>query len=144
MDSITGEIQSLLQTQMANYDQNSKQYKKLAVANGIIDVTKGTLSAFMSGIESGVPAPWNLVVAGVMSALVFATGMAQLNNIKNATAANATSGSSNISFGSYDTMTYAQNSDILSSIADQRVYVLESDITSTQNRVQVTESNATF
>lgn len=147
LSTITGQIQSLLDEEMAGMDENSAEYKKYKLINARIDVASGVLAAFMSGIESGVPWPYNLIVAAAMAGLVGATGIAQLKNIENEQAKNSmTSSTTNpVTIGSeYDTLSYMQNADILSSIQDQRVYVTESDISSTQRRVQVTESSATF
>ena len=143
--SISSEISQLLSAEMANVDQNSKEYRRMAYMQGIVDTTSGTLTAFMSGVKSGIPAPGNLILAGVMAALTFATGVAQLRNIKNNTLANSTSASPNVNFGStYDTLTYQNQNDILSAIKDSRVFVVESDIREVSNKVQVRETNATF
>ena len=140
--NLSSQISSLLSAEMSNYDENSSKYKKLKYAQGVTDTLSGTLSAFMSGIESGVPAPWNLGVAVAMAGITFATGLAQLKNIKNGSLSNsATASPVNME---YDTLSYAQNAEILSAIQDQKVYVLESEISSTQNRVRVMEDQSTF
>ena len=127
---------------MDGMDENTQEYKNMKYAQGVIDTLSGTLAGFMSGVESGLPAPWNLVLAAATAASVFATGMIQLTNLKNEKLANS---ATNVNVGTeYDTLSYAQNNEIISSIQDQRVYVLESDITSTQNRVNVVETQATF
>lgn len=141
--SLSSQVSSLLSTEMEQYDENSSKYKKLKYAQGITDTLSGTLSAFMSGIESGVPAPWNLGVALAMAGITFATGLAQLKNIKNGTLSNSATASP-VNIGDYDTLSYQQNSDILSAIQDQKVYVLESEISSTQNRVRVMENQSIF
>lgn len=142
--SVTSTIGSLLQEQMNKYDENSEEYKKLQVANGWLTTLSGTLSAFMSGISSGVPAPWNLVVAAAMAGTTFAAGAAQIANIQNDSHTNAmTTGASNVG-SEYETTAYQTQSDVVSSVGEQRVIVLESDISSIQNRVQVREENATF
>lgn len=141
--SLSSQMTSLIGAEMEQYDENSAKYKKLRYMQGVIDVGSGTLSAFMSGIESGVPWPGNLITAFAMAGLTFATGLQQLQNIKNGTLGNAPAAST-INFGEYDTLSYAQNSEILSNIKDQRVWVTEQDITTTQNRVRVMESNSTF
>jgi uncharacterized protein YoaH (UPF0181 family) len=130
---------------MDGMDENTQEYKNMKYAQGVIDTLSGTLAGFMSGVDSGLPAPWNLVLAAATAASVFATGMIQLSNIKNEKLANGAQSSANTgSFGEYDTLSYVQNSEILGNIQDSRVYVVESDITSTQNRVQVAETQATF
>jgi hypothetical protein len=78
-----------------------------------------------------------------MSGIALAAGIMQLNNIKNEKLGGSMP--STVEVGSeYDTLSYAQGAETLSAIQDQRVYVVESDITDTQNRVEVAESAATF
>jgi hypothetical protein len=86
-----------------------------------------------------------LILAGVLSGLVYATGRQSIENIKSESLKNGAQSSANTgNFSEYDTLSYMQNSEILGNIQDTRVYVVESDITSTQNRVQVAETQATF
>lgn len=141
--SLSSQISSLLSAEMSNYDENSSKYKQLKYAQGVTDTLSGTLSAFMSGIESGVPAPWNLGVATAMALTTFATGVAQLKNIKNGTLANSATANT-VNIGEYDTLTYQNSVDILSAIQDQRVWVSMTDIQDTGRRVEVLESQATF
>jgi hypothetical protein len=129
---------------MDMYDSNTEEYKKLKYRQGIISTAEGVLGAFMSGVESGVPAPWNLLVAAAMAATTLTAGIMQLNNIKNEKVGGTMPKTVDLSSREYDTLAYAQGADTLSAIQDQRCYVLESDITSTQNRVEVRESQAAF
>lgn len=142
--NISSQVSNILGTLMNEYDENSKEYLSLKYAQGITDTLSGTLAAYMSGIESGIPAPGNAILAGVMAAMTFATGVAQLRNIKSNSLSNAATANTVEIGNEYDTLSYAQNAEILSNIQDSRVYVLESDISNAQNRVQVQESNATF
>ena len=143
--TISNQTLNILGALMEGYDENSKQYKDLKYAQGVIDTISGTLAGFMSGVDSGLPAPYNLILAAATAATVFATGMIQLNNLKNEKLAGSSQSSASTgNFGAYDTLSYVQNSEILGNIQDSRVYVVESDITSTQNRVQVAETQATF
>ena len=107
-----------------------------------MDTVSGALSAFMSGVKSGIPAPGNIIYGGVLSALALAEGQLALNNLHSkklsASAANAPSVSA------YQTVAYETGSDLQDSIRDQRVYVTETDITDTVNRVSVIESEASF
>ena len=128
---------------MERYDENSKEYKNLKYAQGVMNTAEGVLAAFMSGIDSGIPAPWNLALAAAMSGIALTAGIMQLNNIKNEKLGGSMPNSVNIGT-EYDTLSYQTNVDTLSAIQDQRVYVVESDITDTQNRVEVAESGATF
>lgn len=143
--SVTSTIGSLLQEQMNNYDENSEEYKKLQVTNAWLTTLSGTLSAFMSGISSGVPAPFNYILATAMAGMTFAAGASQISNMQSGSHSNAlTSSATNIGTGDYETEVYRQQSETLSSVKEQKVYVLENDITRTQNRVAVRESNVTY
>lgn len=145
LSSITGQISSLLGEKMNAYDADSKEYKDLQIKQATINTLSGMLSAFVSGFQSGIPWPGNLILAGVLSGLVYATGRQSIENIQNESLRNTNSSSAaSGNFGEYDTLTYMNNVDLLDSIQDQRVYVTENDITSTQNRVRVRESEATF
>ncbi len=142
--AISGQISNILSAEMDMYDSNTEEYKKLKYRQGIISTAEGVLGAFMSGVESGVPAPWNLLVAAAMAATTLTAGIMQLNNIKNEKVGGTMPKTVDLSSREYDTLAYAQGADTLSAIQDQRCYVLESDITSTQNRVEVRESQAAF
>ena len=142
--AISGQISNILSAEMDMYDSNTEEYKKLKYRQGVISTAEGVLGAFMSGVESGVPAPWNLIVAAAMAATTLTAGIMQLNNIKNEKVGGTMPTTVDLSSREYDTLTYAQGADTLSAIQDQRVWVAESDITSTQNRVEVRESQATF
>lgn len=142
--NISSQVSNVLGTLMNEYDENSKEYLSLKYAQGVTDTLSGTLAAYMSGIESGLPAPWNTVLAATMASMTFATGVAQLRNIKSNSLSNAATANTVEIGNEYDTLSYAQNAEILSNIQDSRVIVVESDITSTQRRVQVSESAAMF
>ena len=142
--SVTGQISNILQTQMDNYDENSEQYKQLQVANSWITTLSGSLSAFMSGIQSGIPWPGNLILAGVLGASTFATGVAQINNMKSNNYSNAiTSGATNVG-SEYETTVYQQQSDMFGKVADSKVYVLENEISNVQRKVEVREHSVTY
>ena len=143
--TISTQTLNIMSAIMDGMDENSQEYKNMKYAQGVIDTLSGTLAGFMSGVESGLPAPWNLILAAATAGSVFATGMIQLNNLKHERLANGAQSNTNTgNFSEYDTLSYMQNSEILGNIQDTRVYVVESDITSTQNRVQVAETQATF
>ena len=142
--SVTGSISNLLNEQMNKYDENSEQYKQLQIANSWINTLSGSLAAFMSGIQSGIPWPGNLILAGVLGASTFATGAAQISNMKSNNYSNAlTSGATNVG-SEYETTVYQQQVDTLSSVKDSKVYVLESEISSVQKRVEVRENNVMY
>lgn len=143
-NSVTSTIGSLLQTQMDKYDENSEQYKQLQVANGWLTTLSGSLSAFMSGFQSGIPFPGNLILATALGGMIFAAGAAQISNMQSGNYSNSlTSGATNVG-SEYETTVYQQQAETLSNVKDQRVFVLENDITRTQRRVAVREHSVTY
>lgn len=144
--SISGQISSVLGEVMNMYDENSKEYLSLKYAQGVTDTISGSLAAFMSGVESGIPAPYNFILGGVLSASTMAVGMMQLANLKKGSLQSMQSTSATtVDIGTeYDTLSYTHNSELMGAIQDQKVYVVESDITATQNRIRVAETQATF
>lgn len=144
-NSVTSTIGGLLQEQMNKYDENSEQYKQLQVANSWITTLSGSLSAFMSGIQSGIPWPGNLILAGVLGASTFATGVAQINNMQSGNHSNAlTSSASSVGTSEYETEVYRQQSDMFSNVKDSKVYVLENEISNVQRKVEVREHSVTY
>lgn len=141
--NVMGGISDVLGQVMSTMDESSEEYKQLAITQGIINTASGTLGAFMSGVNSGIPAPYNLILAGVMAATTLATGLIGIDNIRKEKTQGLTASASNVG-SEYETTVYQQQSETLESVGDQRVYVTESDISSTQNRVAVRESNATY
>ena len=144
-NSITGQISSILQTQMDKYDQNSEEFKQLQITNSWIQTLSGSLSAFMSGFQSGLPWPANLILAGVLGASTFGVGAMQIQNMKSGNHSNAlTSGAQSVGTSEYEVMSYQQQNDLIGEVRDQKVFVLESDVSKIQRKVAVRESNITY
>lgn len=135
-------VQGILQAEMDKYDENSEQYRKLAVANAWIDTISGTLSAFMSGMQSGIPAPYNAVLATALAGMTFYAGQQQIRALESGTKGSAMN--VQMPTTTYETLAYENQTELLGKIKDTKVYVTESDITSTQRKVAVRESNARF
>jgi hypothetical protein len=141
--------------------------KKLKKAQALISGFQGALTAFTSAFQLGpIAGP---VVGAILAGLVAATTAKQVQNIENTklegggsqadtsstttTTSQIPTGSSLSSIGGGFT-TFNENANVgtnpppepptPTTPGAQRVYVLESDITSTQNRVKVLEDNATF
>lgn len=92
-------------------------------------------------------------MGSILSAFMLATGIMQINKIKSTQFnGGSTSGSSATPNTSAVASIQApvqytqdvQGSNIEGAIKDSRVYVVESDITNTQNKVDVAESEARF
>lgn len=145
--SVTGSLSSILNEQMSKYDENSEQYKDLKIKEGWLTTMSGSLSAFMSGFQSGIPFPYNAILAAALGASTFAAGAAQVHNISSGSHTNALTSSAkspSASESQYQVLTYVQNDEMNKSIRDQKVFVLEHDISKVQKRVSVREFQSSF
>ena len=143
-NNVTSTIGSLLQEQMNKYDEQSEEYKQLQISNSWLTTLAGTISAFVSGIQSGLKPPLNYILGTTLAGMTFAAGSAQIRNMQSGTYSNAlTSGATNVG-SEYEVTAYQQQVDTLSSVKDSKVYVLESEISSVQKRVEVRESNVMY
>lgn len=141
--TLTSGVQGLLNEAQNGMKEGSKEYEQIQEAKIIMDTITGSLSAFMSGVESGIPAPYNFILAGVLAATATATGIMALQNLKSKKLSSGAS-SASINVNPYETIATETNSNIEDNIQDQRVVVVESDITDTVNRVRVAENEASF
>ena len=144
---------------LVNEEQGSNKWKAFKTSEAVVNMLSGVLAAFMSGFNSGIPAPWNIALAASTAAVAAAAGAAQIAQINATKMGSTSSASSGISASSsmgaavspllnpdYDlqriTNLSLQSDDYLP--GKTQVYVLESDIQEVGNRVQVRENNATF
>ena len=134
--------------------EGSTTQKALAVAGATIDTYQSAVGAYNAVVGIKPVGPF---IAPIAAAAAVASGLANVKQILSVDAENGeTSGptgsgvSVTPSFNAEQAMPIEYTRNILTSAETdelnkpQRVYVLESDITETQNKVEVTENNATF
>lgn len=149
MNGIASAMTSVLDAIAEQEDVSFEDQKKLKIASATISTLEGTIAGFMSGVNSGLPAPYNLILAATTAATVLTTGLLNIRKIAQTTKSNANASGASASAAS---KTVASPPEIvnLNSVSDNielpdtRVYVVESDITNAQNRVQVVENNSTI
>ena len=145
--SYTGEILDSIGEMM---EEGTGQQKALAIAATTIQTLVGIATA-ISGAFTTKSGPWDIALAAAQAAAIAASGAASIKKIS-AVKANGSSTSlevPSVNVGAVaastpefqPTMTGYQTQ---TAIADQKVYVLEHDITETQTKVQVAESRATY
>ena len=164
--SVTGMIGDLFSVLADNYDEGSKQSKAFQIAAATMDMLGGVVSAVASAFS---PAnAWMTIygqaaAAATMSATVIATGMAQIAKIKSTSTKGSSSASASAAPAPSTPSTtfspqYTSNAtgasdviDLQNAVAtgtkegnkDTKVYVVESEITESQNasktRVQESE-----
>ena len=135
-------------------EQGTEEWKALKIVQATIDTIQGGIAGFMSGVNSGLPAPYNLILAAATAATVVATGIAEIAKIRNTKVSKGGSGGGSVSAPSASAVSVnatqvtptrqVQTDEDIANLPDTKVYVLEEDITNAQKKVQVTNDNATY
>ena len=125
--------------------------KKFQIAGATMSMLAGIASAWASSMQLMFPA--NVIIGSALSAMMLATGIAQIAKIKSTQfGGGSTSGVSatpntsavNSVIAPVQYTQDVQGANIESAIKDTRVVVTEGDISSTQKRVHVAESENTY
>lgn len=131
--------------------------KKLQIANATIGMLVGITNA-IAGLFTTKSGPWDIALAAIQAGAIATTGAIQIANIKKQTfdGSGGNTGNLNGSVGVSPNISMADmipinyTKDILTDTETaelnkgNRVYVVESDITETQNDVAVKETNSSF
>lgn len=165
--SVTGMIGDLFSVLADNYDEGSKQSKAFQIAAATMDMLGGVVSAVASAFS---PAnAWMTIygqaaAAATMSATVIATGLSQIAKIKSTSTAGSSSASASTAPAPSTPSTtfspqYTSNATGVSDIVDlqnavasgtkdgnkdTKVYVVDSEIRTSLNKIDVRESEASF
>lgn len=136
--------------------ENSKSAKALAISDAVISTWQGANRILAAGSNSFGPGPIGVGLMYAAMAGEIATGIANVKNIMSEK--NEGSSASSAVSSTVSTLSSAQVTPLLDENRDQlamatydvnggqsqRVYVVESDITDVQRRVQVSESESSF
>ena len=146
-----GFVADTLQSLSESMDQNDKEQfesaKKLQIAAATINTISG-ITAALSGLFTTKTGPWDIVLASLQAASIAAAGYANIQQIRR----QSFDGSSSLNSSSINSTLVAptqytqavQNANIESKLGDNRVYVVESDINKTGQRVSVQETENTY
>ena len=153
----TNMLSTLAEMQDTQTEEGFEKNKKLQIATATMSMLGGIVGVWQSvyAPETRLPAWAKPVLGGVLSAALLATGLAQINQIKSTTfdgGGGAGSGGEvtpaltalEAVQNPVDNVNIVQGASTEGDIKDQRVYVVESDISSTQRRVRTTENEAVF
>jgi hypothetical protein len=128
-----------------------EQAKKYQIAGATMSMLAGIASACASSMQLMFPA--NVIIGSALSAMMLGTGIAQIAKIKNtqfggngSTSAGATPNTSAVNsvIAPVQYTQDVQGASIEGAIKDTKVYVTETDISNTQNKVEVTENEARY
>lgn len=145
--SVSDILSSLADAQDTTTEEGFEKSKKLQIAAATINMLSGIATA-MSGLFTTKTGPWDIALAAAQAASIAVSGGIQIAKIKSTTFDSGSSGSSSLSSAAtsstlvaptqYSSAVNAAN--IESTIADTRVYVVESDIQQTGTRVRTQEN----
>lgn len=156
LNAAAGILNSIAEKQDETDKDGFEKQKKLQIAAATMAMLGGIVSAVTSAFN---PAnAWMTIwgqagAAATMSSFVLATGIAQIANIKKQTFNGSGGGDGagatpNIPMGDMMPIQYTRelmtDTETTNLNKEQKVYVLESDITETQDNVAVKEANASF
>ena len=131
--------------------------KKLQIANATIGMLVGITNA-IAGLFTTKSGPWDIALAAIQAGAIATTGAIQIANIKKQTfdGSGGNTGNLNGSVGVSPNISMADmipinyTKDVLTDTETaeinkgNRIYVVESDVTETQENVKVKESNSSF
>ena len=146
-----GAVAQMMNGLAAEQDTSNKEgfesSKKFQIAGATMSMLAGIASAWASSMQLLFPA--NVIIGSALSAMMLATGIAQIAKIKSTqfgggstSGVSATPNTSAVS-AIQAPVQYTQDvqgANIESAIKDTRVYVTEGDISNTQKKVSVAES----
>lgn len=156
LNAAAGILNSIAEKQDEESKEGFEKQKKLQIAAATMAMLGGVVSAITSAFN---PAnAWMTIwgqagAAAAMTSLVIGTGIAQIASIKKQTFEGGGGNESPVipSLSAINAMgtpvsatTNIEGASVENEIRDQRVFVLESDITNTQNSVRTAVSEATF
>ncbi len=152
LSAVAQMMNGLAAEQDASNKEGFESSKKFQIAGATMSMLAGIASAWASSMQLMFPA--NVIIGAVLSAMMLGTGIAQIAKIKNTQfgGSGSTSGSSaspnagavNSVIAPVQYTSDVQGASIEGAIKDTRVYVTEQDISNTQKKVSVAESEARF
>ena len=151
--TLAGSIGDIVESISDMMAEGTEEQKGMAIAATTIQMLVGIATA-LSGAFTTKSGPWDIILAAAQAAAIATAGIASIVKISQVSPDSKSSGSG----GSYvpsvsipsvvgASPDFTQSVDgamTQTAINDQRVYVLEHDITETQNKVEVAESRATY
>ena len=150
-------MNALAEQQDETSEEGFEKQKKLQIASATISMLQGMLGAFSQSMAA-FAWPMGPIIGAAMSALVAATGIMQINQIKkqrfdggdSGTVASTPSASPSITAvkamggPAVNPVTNIEGASTEGTVQESRVWVSETDITDTQKKVRTVESESTY
>lgn len=131
-------------------EEGSKEQKAMQIMGATINMLGG-ITAAIAGAFTTHTGPWDIALAAIQATAIATSGAATIAQMARTNKNNASSASAKPNTAAITSIQApvqytkdVQGASIEGAIKDSRVYVVESDISSTQNKVDVAESEARF
>lgn len=131
-------------------EEGSKEQKAMQIMGATINMLGG-ITAAIAGAFTTHTGPWDIALAAIQATAIATSGAATIAQMAKTNKNNASSASARPNTAAIASIQapvqYTQDiqgASIEGAIKDTRVYVVESDISNTQNKVDVAESEARF
>jgi len=142
-------------------EKAENEIKGLRIAAAVIDTISGAIGAFMSGVNSGLPAPYNMILGAAQAATTTALGMTNVAKLRQSPVRDRGGGSSiaspNYSSAVVSAPPVVQQVPVTRSVTtatedaraekmaqDQRVYLVYSDVEEAGRYVDVVQEESEF
>ena len=146
---ITGLLDGIASQQDTNNREGFEKSKKLQIASATIQMLTGITTA-LAGAFTTKSGPWDIALAVIQAATIAATGALNINKIKSTTyqgGGSASVSSSAVQSTIIPPVQYSaavQGASTEGAIKNTKVYVTETDIKNTSNKVSVQETENTY
>lgn len=146
---ITGLLDGIASQQDTNNREGFEKSKKLQIASATIQMLTGITTA-LAGAFTTKSGPWDIALAAIQAATIATAGGLNINKIKSTTyqgGGSASVNSSAVQNTIIPPLQYTnavQGANTEGAIKNAKVYVTETDITNTVNKVSVQETENTY
>ena len=150
---ILGEIAAMYEDDEKNAEKNAGKIKALRIAEATINTINGAIGAYTQA-SATIPPPAGQIIGSVQAAAVTAMGVANIVKMSRTKVGDSSSsggGGVTPSVSTYSSelpVNYTRNLTSASEVEqlnrDQRIYVLESDITNAQKKASVRSAESSF
>lgn len=152
--ALLGGIAEMYESDEKNAEKNAGKIKALRIAEATINTINGAIGAYTQATAT-IPPPAGQIIGAVQAAAVTAMGLANINKIRQTKIGDSSSsgggGSVTPSVSTYSSelpVNYTRNLTSASEVEqlnrDQKIYVLESDITNAQKKASVRSAESSF
>lgn len=153
-DAWKNTVQAQLDAGEITEEEAEKQFeriKAMEIASAVVNTIAGAIGAYMQD-KKAYPAPYGAIIGAADAAATLATGYAQVQQIKAQTIGGSSSAPTITVSNATPLLDEAQDVNQLNTIStavgstenDNRVYILQKDITDSNKQVEVRQSQSTF